>query len=114
MTHRDIFLLQSTDQARTFLGARVQPWEIGACPMTSMSIAASTSKVFGAWETAGQVYFGEIDAKSARIPTPIPAPREGGTRKHPRLATIASDDVFFRLDRGHLVGTRRLRRVAAV
>jgi hypothetical protein len=95
MTHRDIFLLESTDQGRTFRGSRVQPWEIGACPMSSMSITSSASKVFGAWETAGQVYFGEIDSKGARIQPPIPAPGEGGTRKHPRLATNANGDVLF-------------------
>ena len=95
MTHRDIFLLESNDKGRTFRGSRVQPWEIGACPMTSMSIAAAGSRVFGAWETAGQVYFGEVDGKAARVPTPIPAPGEGGTRKHPRLATNANGDVLF-------------------
>jgi hypothetical protein len=94
MTHRDIFLLESSDQGRTFRGSRVQPWEIGACPMTSMSIVSSTAKLFGAWETAGQVYFGEIDSKSARIPSPIPAPGHGGTRKHPRLATNGNGDVL--------------------
>ena len=95
MTHRDMFLLESTDQGRTFRGSRVQPWEIGACPMTSMSIASSSSKVFGAWETAGQVFFGEIDSKTAGIPTPTAAPGEGGTRKHPRLAANANGDVLF-------------------
>ncbi|HWK12153.1 MAG TPA: sialidase family protein [Vicinamibacterales bacterium] len=95
MTHRDMFLLESTDQAHTFRGSRVQPWEIGACPMTSMSIAASESKVFGAWETAGQVYFGQIDAKNARIATPFAAHGDGGTRKHPRLATTATGDVLL-------------------
>ena len=60
-----------------------------------MSIASSASSTFGAWETAGQVYFGEIDSRSARIPTPIPAPGDGGTRKHPRLATNANGDVLF-------------------
>jgi hypothetical protein len=55
MTHRDMFLLESNDQGRTFRGSRVQPWEIGACPMTSMSIASTRSSVLGAWETAGQV-----------------------------------------------------------
>ena len=95
MTHRDIFLIESSDQGRTFRGSRVHPWEIAACPMSSMSIAAAASKVFGAWETAGQVYFGAIDSKSARIPVPIPAPGEGGTRKHPRLATNANGDVLF-------------------
>jgi hypothetical protein len=95
MTHRDMFLLESADQGRTFQGARVQPWEIGACPMTSMSIASSSTTVFGAWETAGQVYFGAVDPKSARIPTLIAAPGEGGTRKHPRLATTGNGDVLF-------------------
>ncbi len=94
MTHRDMFLLESNDQGRTFRGSRVQPWEIGACPMTSMSIASTRSSVLGAWETAGQVYFGEIDSKAARIPTPIAAPGEGGTRKHPRLATNAKGDLL--------------------
>jgi hypothetical protein len=95
MTHRDIFLLESSDHGRTFRGSRVQPWEIGVCPMTSLSIASTPSDVFGAWETAGQVYFGEIDSKAARIPTPIAAPGDGGTRKHPRLATNAKGDVLF-------------------
>lgn len=95
MTHRDMFLLESNDQGRTFRGSRVQPWEIGACPMTSMSIASTRSRVLGAWETAGQVYFGEIDSKAARIPTPIAAPGEGGARKHPRLAANTNGDVLF-------------------
>jgi len=95
MTHRDMFLLESNDQGRTFRGSRVQPWEIGACPMTSMSIASAQSSVLAAWETAGQVYFGEIDPKVARIPAPIAAPGEGGTRKHPRLATNTNSDVLF-------------------
>jgi hypothetical protein len=51
--------------------------------------------VLAAWETAGQVYFGEIDSKAARIPAPIAAPGEGGTRKHPRLATNTNGDVLF-------------------
>ena len=95
MTHRDMFLLESNDQGRTFRGSRVQQWEIGACPMTSMSIASTQSRVLAAWETAGQVYFGEIDPKAARIPTPIAAPGEGGARKHPRLATNTNGDVLF-------------------
>jgi len=95
MTHRDIFLLESNDQGRTFRGSRVQPWEIGACPMTSMSLASSGSRILGAWETAGQVYFGATDATGPRIPLPIAAPGEAGTRKHPRLAANPNGDVLF-------------------
>jgi hypothetical protein len=95
MTHRDIYLLESTDRGQSFSGSMVQPWEIGACPMSSMSIAASTAKIFGAWETAGQVYFGRIDTKAARIPAQIAAPGPGTTRKHPRLAVNSNGDVLF-------------------
>jgi hypothetical protein len=95
MIHRDIFLLGSSDQGRTFRGSRVQPWAIGACPMTSMSMAASGSRVVGAWETAGQVYFGDIDVNGPRIPSPLSAPGSGGTRKHPRVTMNASGDLLF-------------------
>lgn len=95
LTHRDIYLLESTDHGASFRGTKVQPWEIGACPMTSMSIAATKSDVFGAWETAGQVYFGEIDTKAASIPTPIAAPGDGGTRKHTRLAINGKGEMLF-------------------
>jgi hypothetical protein len=95
MTRRDIYLLESIDHGRSFRGSRVHPWEIAACPMSSMSIASAASRVFGAWETAGQVYFGQIDPKDARIPAPIAAPGESGARKHPRLATNANGDILF-------------------
>jgi len=95
LTHRDIYLLESSDSGASFRGTQVQPWNIGACPMTSMSIAAAGSRMVGAWETAGQVYFGEIDPNKARIPNPIAAPSEGGTRKHPRVALGGDGDVLF-------------------
>jgi hypothetical protein len=107
MTHRDIYLLQSGDQGRSFTGSKVQPWEIGACPMTSMSLTSSGSRILGAWETAGQVYFGVTDAQTARIPSPIAASGEAGTRKHPRLAAKSERRCALRLDGGACLGERR-------
>jgi hypothetical protein len=95
LTQRDIYVLESTDHGQSFRGSKVQPWEIGACPMTSMSIASTRSDVFAAWETAGQVYFGQVDTKTARIPTPLAAPGDAGTRKHPRLAVNSNGEVLF-------------------
>jgi hypothetical protein len=89
LTHRDIYVLESSDHGRTFRGSRVQPWDINACPMTSMSLTGNGSGILGAWETAGQVYFGAIDSASPRMPAPVAAPGEPGTRKHPRLASGA-------------------------
>jgi hypothetical protein len=95
LTQRDIYLLESTDHGLSFRGSKVQPWNIGACPMTSMSMASNGSDVFGAWETAGQVYFGQIDMETARITTPVAAPGDAATRKHPRLALNAAGEVLF-------------------
>jgi hypothetical protein len=95
VTHRDMYLLASHDHGRSFRGSQVQPWNIGACPMTSMSLAEAGSRVLGAWETAGQVYFGEIDAKAARIPMPIAAPGSAGTRKHPRIVANAEGQMLL-------------------
>jgi hypothetical protein len=48
LTHRDIYLLESSNDGASFRGSQVQPWNIGACPMTSMSLAATGARVFGA------------------------------------------------------------------
>ena len=95
LTHRDIYVLESSDQGRTFSGSQVQAWNIGACPMTSMSFTASGPKVLAAWETAGQVSFGAVDGHPAGVATPIAAPGEASTRKHPRLAATATGKTLF-------------------
>src|SRR5262245_12142453 len=89
LTHRDIYVLESRDHGESFRGSRVQPWEINACPMTSMSLTTAASGVLGAWETVGQVYFGAIDSTAPAIASPVAAPGEPGTRKHPRIAADA-------------------------
>jgi hypothetical protein len=95
VTHRDVYLLESRNGATPFRGAQVAPWNIGACAMTSMALAASGRRVAAAWETAGQVYVGDIDVSAGRIPVPVAAPGEGGTRKHPRIAINATGETLF-------------------
>jgi len=46
--HRDIYLLSSQDRGQTFASARIDPWEIGACPMSSMSFCEGPAGVLGA------------------------------------------------------------------
>lgn len=95
LTHRDIYLLTSTNRGESFRGSKVHEWEVAACPMSSMSFAAAGTHVWAAWETAGQAYAGVINAQTAAIPTAAPAAGGGGTRKHPRLATNAQGQVLF-------------------
>jgi hypothetical protein len=81
--HRDIYLLTSHDYANSFDTRKLQPWEINACPMTSMAFSEGAEKLEGAWETSGQVYFENLDYANA---VPVGAPGESKGRKHPRLA----------------------------
>jgi hypothetical protein len=39
--HRNMYLLASRDHGKTFQGSMIHPWEINACPMSSMSFAES-------------------------------------------------------------------------
>ena len=58
-------LLTSTDGGRTFSDRLVQPWELGACPVSTTTLAAASGGLTVAWETQGQVYFadaGRLDA----------------------------------------------------
>jgi hypothetical protein len=95
MTNRDIYLLASNDRGRSFTGSLLHRWNIGACPMTSMSLAAQGARVFAAWETDGQVYFGEVSPGTASLSRVVPAPGSPGGRKHPRLAIGRNGDVLL-------------------
>jgi hypothetical protein len=90
--HRDIYLLTSDDHARSFEGRGLHPWEINACPMSSMAFAEATGKVEGAWETGGQVYFADLTRANA---VPVSAPQEGKGRKHPRIAIGSEGETLM-------------------
>ncbi len=94
MVHRDVYSMVSLDQGRTFDGARVQGWEIGACPMTSMAIVAGT-RVLRAWETDGQVYFNSTAASDPPKAPPLTGTGESMRRKHPRLAVNQQGTVLL-------------------
>ena len=86
--HRDIYLLRSSDTGKTFSAALLHPWNINACPMSSMSFIETGQGVVGAWETQSQVYFANLSlganqAKSAVVAPPGENPR----RKYPALAS---------------------------
>lgn len=92
--NRDIYLLSSQDQGSTFASTRIDPWEIGACPMSSMSFCEGPAGVLGTWETAGQVSFTRLDGADPAA-AKISAPGLGEHRKHPRLAQNARGQVLL-------------------
>jgi hypothetical protein len=94
-SHRDVHALTSRDGGRTFTGSIVQPWEIDACPMTSMSLASDGAQVFAAWETNGQVWRGRIDPRSGGVTAVAAAPGPSSGRKHPRLAVSPSGESLL-------------------
>ena len=89
--HRDIYLLRSDDRGRSFEGRLLGRWEINACPMSSMDIAANEVDTVGAWENGGQVYWARLNTSSS----PIAAPGEGKGRKHPRIAINRKGEVLL-------------------
>ncbi len=91
--HRDIYLLASKDHGKSFQGSMVHAWQINACPMSSMSFAEDAGKTLAAWETGGQVLYGNVLA--AEVPKPIAAPGEARGRKHPRLATNSRGETIL-------------------
>ena len=81
---RDQHLLRSTDDGSSFADEIIQPWSIGACPVTTTSFARGPESVRVAWETNGQVSFAAVD-DVAGMSSPE---REGRFRdKNPAIAT---------------------------
>lgn len=84
--HRDVYLLRSRDQGRTFEGRMLHRWEINACPMTSFAFAESSGNVLVSWETEDKVYFTRTDPRTLAAAEPVAAPGDGSDSKHSSLA----------------------------
>lgn len=95
MVHRDMYLLTSRDGGKTFQSIDLHPWQIGACPMSTVSLAAGQGRVLLAWETEKQVYFAAIDLNSRSAGTPIAAPGESKNRKHPAIAVNRTGEILL-------------------
>jgi len=93
--HRDMYLLTSRDLARHFAGAVIDRWNVGACVMSTQAFAEGPSGVLAAWETRGQVRFGQIDPTSGQVPTITSAPGPDRTKKHPALAVNGHGDILL-------------------
>jgi hypothetical protein len=84
--HRDIYLLTSSDRAKSFRGEKVHEWNQPGCMMSTEALAEGPAGVLAAWETKGHVYFARIDPKTGKRSEPVAAPGPGEGRKHPAVA----------------------------
>ena len=81
--HRGQRLLTSRDGGQTFADELIQPWELGACPVSTTALAEGPTGTIVAWETVGQVYFANTtDLANAVSPTG----NAGSRRKNPTVA----------------------------
>jgi hypothetical protein len=93
--HRDMYLLMSQDRGKTFQAVDLSPWEIGGCPMSTVSLASQNGRVLLSWETEKQVYFASVDISTRKIGEPVGAPGEGPNRKHPSIAANKGGDILL-------------------
>ncbi len=93
--HRDTYLFSANDPDRKFRGARLDEWEIAACPMSSMSLIAGETGLLAGWETAGQVLFTDVGADGRAAREPTAAGGEAKNRKHPRLARNSRGETLL-------------------
>jgi hypothetical protein len=94
-THRDSYLLFSRDHARSFVAARLQEWNIAACPMSSFALSETADGVLAAWEANQQVQWTTIDGGSGRPGRIVEAPGTSKNRKHPVLAGNNHGEVLL-------------------
>lgn len=92
---RDLYLLVSNDNGKTFNSRMLQKWKVNTCPMSSGAFSHSGNHSWAAWETDGQVYFTAIESDRKDFLKPAPATGAGANRKHPRLAVNNQGQLLF-------------------
>lgn len=92
--HRDMTLLISKDHGSTFRSEDVAPWNLNACPMSTAYLSEGGHRVLAAWETAGEVYFDQIDQVSLKLSPPIAGPGADNNRKHPAVAATSNRQLL--------------------
>ena len=90
--HRGQRLLTSRDGGQTFTDELIQSWELGACPVSTTTLAEGPTGTIVAFETQGQVYFANTtDLASAVSPTGS----AGSRRKNPTVAVNHRGEVLL-------------------
>ena len=85
-------LLTSTDAGRTFSDRLVHPWTLAACPVSTTHLFGGLRGTTVAWETAGQVYFADLERLDA---VHSPPGQARFRRKNPVVAVDSRGDTLL-------------------
>ena len=97
--NRDMHMLTSTDNGKTFQGREVSQWRVANCPMSTEAFASFGEDVSAAWESNGHVYFARLKQKGETGIKPL-ASGNGVGRKHPSLAVNGKGKTLLVWDKG--------------
>ena len=90
--NRDMRLLTSTNQGRTFDDRLIQPWNLGACPVATTTLSNGPQGTVVGWETAGQVYLANTEhVEETTLPPGVAEFR----RKNPTVAVNHRGDTLL-------------------
>jgi hypothetical protein len=95
VVNRDIWLLASTDEGKSFQGSDISKWKVGACVMSSASLAPAPGGVLAAWETEKQTYFARIPSGTNTVSQPVAAPGAPVNRKYPVAIANKRGETLF-------------------
>jgi hypothetical protein len=93
--NRGMYVIQSSDQGKSFMGQQLDNWKIESCPMSSEAFAEGPTGVYGAWDNEGQIFFGRVTTPKGESFPVQTAPGKGGARQHPALAFNKNGDMIL-------------------
>jgi hypothetical protein len=95
MTNRDAYLLTSYDKGATFSSDLMQPWHVGACPMSTFGLFEAGTDVLATWETGGQLQWLRIDEATSRRSNWTTPPGDASNRRYPAIAGNPRGEVLL-------------------
>jgi len=90
-----MYLLAGPAADGRFTHTLLEPWQIGACPMSTSAATPAARGLAIAWETAGEVAWARVDDEARMTTGPVRPPQPGGHRKHPGVAMGPGGGLLF-------------------
>ncbi len=90
---RSATMVWSIDHGNTFEPVFRDPWMTAACPMSSASLARSSTGLVSAWETQGTIRFAMVHPQTQTMAS-VKTVSTRGKAKHPTLAINGKGEVL--------------------